>query len=194
ALSKYMPLIIAFNHINFLEVPILVTHSYPKLVTGLVKSETWDNPVFSFLFNSYQAIPIDRAGAFHDVFKRVKEIMDNGYFICVAPEGTRSKNGVLGRGKAGIIHLALDTNSAILPIVHYGGENIWNNMKHFKRTPFCFKAGRAFRLKFEGRPDKDVREQMLCEIMGEMARLLPEERRGPYSGQANANSQYLEYI
>jgi 1-acyl-sn-glycerol-3-phosphate acyltransferase len=189
-----MPLIIAFNHINFLEVPILVTHSYPKLVTGLVKSETWDNPIFSFLFNSYQAIPINRSGAFHGTFQRVKEAMNDGYFMCVAPEGTRSKNGVLGRGKAGIIHLALETNSAILPVVHYGGENIWINMKHFRRTPFYFKAGQAFRLKFDGRPDKDVREQMLCEVMGEMARLLPEEKRGPYSGQAGANSQFLEYI
>jgi 1-acyl-sn-glycerol-3-phosphate acyltransferase len=189
-----MPLIVAINHINFLEVPILVTHSYPKLVTGLVKSETWDNPVFSFLFNSYQAIPIDRGGAFHEVFKRVKEAMDAGYYMCVAPEGTRSKNGVLGRGKAGIIHLALDTNAAILPVVHYGGENIWHNIKRFKRTPFYFKAGPAFRIKFDGRPDKDVREQMLCEVMGEMARLLPEEKRGPYSEQACASSRYLEYI
>jgi len=194
ALSRYMPLIIAINHVNFLEVPILVTHSYPKYVTGIVKSETWNNPIFSFLFNSYKAIPIDRAKAFNDVFKRVKEAMDAGYFMCIAPEGTRSKDGVLGRGKAGIIHLAFDTNAAILPVVHYGGENIWNNMKHFRRTPFYFKAGRAFRLKFDGRPDKDIREQMLCEVMGEMARLLPEEKRGPYSGQVNANSQYLEYI
>jgi len=194
ALSRYMPLIVAINHINFLEVPILVTHSYPKRVTGLVKSETWDNPIFSFLFNSYKAIPIDRGKAFNDVFKKAKEALNKGYFMCIAPEGTRSKNGVLGRGKAGIVQLALDTDAAILPVVHNGGENIWNNMKHFKRTPFNFKAGRAFRLKFNGRPEKEVRENMLAEIMGEMARLLPEEKRGPYSRQAGVSPQYLEYI
>jgi 1-acyl-sn-glycerol-3-phosphate acyltransferase len=194
ALSRYMPLIIAVNHINFLEVPIIVTHSYPKLVTGLVKSETWNNPIFSFLFNSYQAIPINRNGAFNDVFKQAKEAMDAGYFICIAPEGTRSKDGILNRGKAGIVHLAHDTDAAILPVAHNGGENIWSNMKHFKRTPFCFKVGRAFRIKFNGRPDKDVREQMLSEVMGEIARLLPEEKRGCYSEQVNVGPLYLEYI
>ncbi|MDR0443222.1 MAG: hypothetical protein LBH44_07450, partial [Treponema sp.] len=41
ALSKNSPLILAMNHINFLEVPILVAHGYPRYVTGIVKSETW---------------------------------------------------------------------------------------------------------------------------------------------------------
>jgi len=194
ALSRYMPLIIAINHVNFLEVPILVTHSYPKYVTGIVKSETWNNPIFSFLFNSYKAIPIDRAKAFNDVFKRVKEAMDAGYFMCIAPEGTRSKDGVLGRGKAGIIHLAFDTNAAILPVVHYGGENIWNNMKHFRRTPFVFRPGRPFRINFDGRPGKEKREEMLGEIMGQMARLLPPPMRGIYAEQAELPCKYLNFL
>ncbi|GHV71260.1 1-acyl-sn-glycerol-3-phosphate acyltransferase [Spirochaetia bacterium] len=194
ALSNHEPLIVAVNHINFLEVPILVTHSYPLCITGLVKAETWNNPIFSFLFNTYKAIPIDRGGAFQDAFKQVREIMDQGFFVCIAPEGTRSKNGVLGRGKAGVIQLALYTNSPVLPVVHYGGENVWKNLRNFKRTPLYFKAGRPFRIKFDGRPDKEVREAMLDEVMGQMAKLLPREMRGPYTDQAEQESKYLEFL
>ena len=194
ALSKSEPLIVAVNHINFLEVPILVTHSYPLCLTGLVKSETWENPVFAFLFNTYRAIPIYRGGAFQEAFKRVREAMDEGFCVCIAPEGTRSKTGVLGKGKAGIVQLALYTNAPILPVVHYGGQRIWENLRRFKRTPFYFKAGRPFRIKFDGRPDREEREAMLNEIMGQMARLLPGEMRGAYAEQADRECKYLEFI
>jgi 1-acyl-sn-glycerol-3-phosphate acyltransferase len=194
ALSKSEPLIVAINHINFLEVPILVTHSYPLYLTGLVKAESWSNPIFSYLFNTYKAIPIVRGGSFQDAFRRVREALDRGFFLCIAPEGTRSKDGVLGKARAGIIQLALYTNSPVLPVVHYGGQSIWDNMRHLKRTPFRFKVGSPFRIKFNGRPGKGEREEMLAEVMGQIARLLPEEMRGVYSDRAEQECKYLEFI
>jgi 1-acyl-sn-glycerol-3-phosphate acyltransferase len=193
-LSNAEPLIVMVNHINFLEVPILVTHSYPLLLTGLMKAETWNNPFMSFLANTYKAIPIDRKGLYQDAFRRVREIMDQGFFVVIAPEGTRSKNGVLGKGKGGIIQLALYTGAPVLPVVHYGGERIWENIRRLKRTPFHFRAGRPFRIKYEGRPDRAEREEMLEEVMGQMARLLPPELRGVYAGRADLKSKYLEFM
>ena len=194
ALLKNKPLLVVVNHINFLEVPILVTHSYPLNVTGLVKSETWNNPIFAFLFNTYHAIPIDRYGAFSESFKRVRQAIDNGFFMCIAPEGTRSKNGVLSRGKAGVVQLAFDMDLPILPVVHHGGERIWENIRHLKRTPFYFKAGRPFRIRFNGRPGKEEREEILSEVMGQMARLLPEQMRGIYAQQAECECKRLDFL
>ena len=193
-LLKNKPAIVAVNHINFLEVPLLVAYSYPLYMTGLAKSETWNNPIFSFLFNTYQAIPIERNRAFGEAFRRVREAVNNGFFVIIAPEGTRSKNGVLGRGKAGIVHLALDSDTPVLPVVHYGGERIWENIRRFRRTPFYVRAGRPFRIKFQGRPDRKAREEILEEVMGQMARLLPEEMRGAYAQQAKLECKYLEFI
>jgi 1-acyl-sn-glycerol-3-phosphate acyltransferase len=187
-------MLVAFNHINFLEVPILVAHSYPLLVTGLVKEETWDNPIFSFIFNTYRAIPIDRRGAFTKAFRRVFRAIEQDYFVCIAPEGTRSKNGVLGRGKAGIIQLALDADVPILPVAHYGGENIWKNIKHLRRTPVCFKAGRPFRIKCEGKPGREERDEITAEMMGQMAKLLPQNMRGIYAEQAERETKHLDFI
>jgi len=194
ALSENKPLLVIFNHVNFLEVPILVAHSYPIKVTGMAKTETWDNPIFAFLFNTYKAVPIDRNGAFQETFKKVRNAINNGFHMCVAPEGTRSKDGVLKRAKAGVVQLALDADLPILPVAHHGGERIWENMKRFKRTPFHFKAGRPFKIKFDGRLGREEREEILTEVMGQMARLLPEKMRGIYSVQAERECRYLDFI
>jgi len=194
ALKNNEPMLVIFNHINFLEVPILVTHSYPINVTGLVKSETWNNPIMSFVFNTYKAIPIDRKGAFSESFKKVLDALKNGYYTCIAPEGTRSKDGVLRKGKPGIIQLALEADVPILPIAHFGGQNVWKNMRRLKRTPFCFKAGRPFRLKCEKNHGKEERDKIMTEIMAQIARLLPEQMRGEYAPYAYSECQYLEFV
>jgi 1-acyl-sn-glycerol-3-phosphate acyltransferase len=194
ALQKNKPMLVVFNHINFLEVPILVVYSYPLLVSGLVKAETWNSPLFALIFNTYRAIPIDRHGAFTKAFKRVCGAIEKGYFMCVAPEGTRSKSGVLRRGKAGIIELALEAGVPILPVAHHGGENIWKNIRHLRRTPFCFRAGKPFRIRFEGRPGREEREEITGEVMGQMARLLPPTMRGVYAEQAERECKYLDFL
>jgi len=182
------------NHINFLEVPILITHSYPMYMTGLMKLETWNNPFLAFLGNTYNAIPIDRDGAFREAFQQAREALNNGYFVIIAPEGRRSKDGALGKGKAGIIQLAIDTNVPVLPVVHYGGERIWQNLRRFRRTNFCIKPGRPFKIKYEGRPDKEARGEMLGEVMGQIARLLPMEMRGHYAQHVENECKYLEFL
>jgi 1-acyl-sn-glycerol-3-phosphate acyltransferase len=194
ALKNNKPMLVIFNHINFLEVPILVTHSYPLHVSGLVKEETWNSLLFSFIFNTYKAIPINRRGAFSESFKKALDAINKGYYICVAPEGTRSKDGVLGKGKPGIIQLALEAKVPILPVAHFGGENIWSNMRRFRRTPFCFKAGRPFRIICEAMPGKEEREKIMTEVMTQMARLLPERMRGEYAEFTNSDYKYLEFI
>ena len=54
------PLIIISNHINFLEVPILVSHTFPKPILGIAKEETWKNPLLGPLFKLWEMIPIKR--------------------------------------------------------------------------------------------------------------------------------------
>jgi 1-acyl-sn-glycerol-3-phosphate acyltransferase len=195
-LSNIEPMIIIMNHINFLEVPIFVTQCYPILCTGLAKQETWNNPLLSYIFNSYKAIPIDRKGSYREIFKKIREeVIDNGKFVLIAPEGTRSIDGILREGKAGIVQLAIDTGLPIIPIAHYGGENVWKNMKHLKRTRIKLNPGRPFRIKLEnGRPKREEREIILKEVMIQIARLLPERQRGVYADQIDMECKHLEFM
>jgi len=194
ALSKIKPMFVVFNHVNFIDSPILVTQCYPLRLTGLAKAETWNNPIFGFIFSTYKAVSIDRNGAFSDSFQKVGKAIRNGNFVCIAPEGTRSKTGVLQQGKAGIVQLALETDTPIIPVAHYGSENIWKNIRKLNRTPVKFMAGKPFKIKFNGRPAKSEREEIISEIMGQIALLLPKEKRGMYARQAEQECKYLEFL
>ena len=188
------PYILAINHINFLEVPIFAAFPWPHRLTGLVNADAWGNKFMAFLFDTYAAVPINRNGSYFSSFRQVHRAMKAGYSMLVSPEGTRSKTGILAKGKAGIVQLALVTGMPVLPLVHFGGENFWANLKRFRRTPFQSKVGRPFRFKTDGRPSKEEQEGMLGDLMGQIASLLPEHMRGEYAGQANVPPTYLEWV
>lgn len=188
------PLIIAVNHINFLEVPAVQMWFMPRKLRGFVKKETWDNPAMAFLCNTYRAIPVDRGGINRDAFREVREALSEGTMVVVAPEGTRSGNGILKEGKPGIVAMALMTGTAILPVVHFGGQDFWSNFKRFRRTPLIFKTGKPFSLKSDQKPNAEIREKMTREIMYQMAQLLPIELRGAYSDESGLTVDYLNFL
>lgn len=189
------PMIIAVNHINFLDVPILVSQAHPRLVVGIIKDTTWNNPIMKFLFDTFDAIPLNRGGAFLDTFKQAKEAIDNGAFIGIAPEGSRTRTGILKKGKAGILQLALMTKTPILPVAHYGEQHFEKNIKRLKRTSVVYKVGRPFYFKTDGDTvPRAERAAYVDEIMIQIAQLLPEELRGEYAERVNQPCEHLEFL
>ncbi len=188
------PLIICINHINFIEVPLTHVLLLPRETVGFAKKETWNNPFMAYLFNTFNAIPVDRGGANLSGFKMVHKNLKENKIICIAPEGTRSKDGVLLKGKPGIVAMALLSGAPILPIVHYGGENFWKNLKRFKKTTITYKIGKPFNLKSEKKIDLEIRDKMLENIMYQMSDMLPEHMKGYYSGITKDTNKYLDFF
>ena len=193
---KYGPLIAAANHINFIEIPVLITHLLPRPITGLVKRETWDHPAKAFLFNLWGGIPIDRGVADFNAFKEAKDaLLIKNQILAIAPEGSRSGNGRLIQGKPGIAILASKSGVPILPIAYYGHETLKHNIRRLKRTPFTIKVGKPFRCKFEGQDKSKLAMQAMTDaIMLEIADLLPDEYHGEYAGVVLDREKYLEYL
>ena len=190
-IPKCGSLIIVANHINFLEVPVFIPYFDNPLVTGLAKQETWQNPLFKFLFNKWEIIPINRGAVDREAFCRSLEALEKGRILAIAPEGTRSKHGRMQKGKSGIVALALRSNAPIIPIGFYGHERIWDNLKHLKRTDFNIVVGKPFRLDIkEGTPSRDIRQQATDEIMYKIAELLPEYYRGNYQFENEVDYKY----
>lgn len=175
------PLIIVTNHVNFLEVPMLYTHLAPRRTIGLVKRETWDNPLLGRLADLWGAIPLDRGGADLEALRRAFAVLEGGGFLGVAPEGTRNRDGKLRRGHPGVALIAARSGAPILPIAHYGGEGFWPRFKSGRRTPFRFRVGEPYRLDLPpGGPRREERQAVADEIMDSLALLLPPARRGLY--------------
>ena len=189
------PLIIASNHINFIEVPVMYTHLQPRAITGFAKAETWKNPAMAFLFNLWGAIPIKRGEADKDAIRNALEALKAGKILAIAPEGTRSEHGRLGRGHPGIVVLAQHSHAPILPLVYYGGEGIRDNINRLKRTDFNIKVGKTLQLQFPiGKLSREVRDVMVAEIMYQIAWLLPESYRGYYSDLNRASTNYISFV
>lgn len=188
------PLIIASNHINFMDVPLVYTHLQPRSITGFAKAETWDNPVMAFLFDLWGAIPIQRGKADANAIRSALSALRAGKILAIAPEGTRSGHGRLGRGHPGIVILAQYSHAPILPLVYFGGERLRDNLNRLRRTDFHIRVGRTFNIQFpEGKLDRDVRNKMLEEIMFQIAVMLPEGYRGYYTDLSKLSTEYLVF-
>jgi len=192
---EHGPLIIASNHINFMEVPLLYTHLQPRAVTGFAKAETWNNPAMGYLFDLWGAIPLRRGEADTRAFRLALKALQSGKILAVAPEGTRSRHGQLQRGLPGIVWLAFHSNAPILPVVYYGGERLQYNLKGLKRTDFHIRVGKAFKLNFpECKMLREARIDMVDEIMYQIASLLPQEYRGYYSDFSRFSTNYINFV
>jgi 1-acyl-sn-glycerol-3-phosphate acyltransferase len=188
------PLILVANHVSFLEVPILITHLQPRPITGFAKAENWRNPFTLFLFKVWGGIPLRRGTADAVAFRQALKALENGYIVAVAPEGTRSGNGHLKQGHPGVVLLALRSGVPLLPMAYYGGEQFRYRLPQLRQTDFHIVVGRPFRLSSAGgRVTAQVRQQMVDEIMYQVAALLPPGYRGYYSDLAAATEQYLEF-
>jgi len=186
------PLIIVANHVNFLEVPLIYTHLQPRPMTGFAKVEAWDNPFIGALFDMVEAIPLYRGEADVTAFRQALRALEAGRILALAPEGTRSGHGRLQRGRPGVVLLALRSGAPLLPLVYYGGELFWRNLTRLRRTDFHIVVGQPFYLDAGGvKVTRHMRQQMIDEVMYQMAALLPPAYRGVYSDLAAATEAYV---
>ena len=192
-ISSTGPLIIVGNHVNFLEAPVLLAHLDNPIFVGVAKRESWNNPLFNFLFNYWGVIPIDRGTVDREAFRLSTESLKQGKILVISPEGTRSKDGRLLPGKAGVLALAARSDAPFLPIGLYGYEKFWENLKHFRRTNFHLKVGKPFRLKMNSDLlSRDSRQAVVDEVMYKIAELLPEEYRGHYQYKEAIEYQFVK--
>ncbi len=189
------PLILAVNHINFLEVPLLFTHLHPRPAIGFVKAENLEHPLFGpLLFALWGGIPVQRGEADMAAFRQALQTLEMGQILALAPEGTRSGDGHLRQGRPGIAFLALRSGAPVLPVAHCGGEVFWPNLRRLRRTNFHIVVGQPFHLDAGGvKVNRRVRQQMADETMYQMAALLPPAYRGVYSDLAAATERYLRF-
>lgn len=188
------PAIIVANHINFLEVPLLASFLFPRPLAAMSKKENLSNPGYAYFAKLWRAIPIDRGAVDTESFKRCLSWVEEGGMLGLAPEGTRSRTGVLGRGKAGVAVLAHRAGVPVWPTAHWGGERFWENAKRLRRTPVTVRVGSPFLIEPQGSMTKTVRQEVADEIMCRIALLMPERYRGSYAESCELPPKHLRFI
>jgi len=189
------PLIMVVNHINIIDAPMLLARLYPRQVTAMVKIEAWNNPFFRILLILWEAVPVRRNETDLTAMRQSVQTIKKGWILGVSPEGTRSGDGSLLPAHAGMVFLALQTGAALIPVGYYGHEKMWANLRRLRRSDFHFVVGRPFHLDPHGeKVTHQVRQQMLDEIMYQLAALLPPANRGAYSTLEAATEKYLVFL
>ncbi len=189
------PLIAVANHVNFLEVPVMYTHLLPRVMTGFAKASTWNNPLLGRLFDIWRAIPLERGEADVKAIRRGLAALEAGEILAVAPEGTRSGDGRLGKGHPGVVLIALKSGAPVLPVAYHGAENYRDNLRRLRRTDFYVSVGRQFTVDTHGvRLTPATRQQIVDEMMYQIAALLPERYRGYYADLSSATEEYLRFL
>ena len=186
------PLIIYTNHVNLLEIPIIYTRLHPRPIHGLAFADRWNNRLLGWVLDACESIPLHRGEPDLAALRAGIERLREGHILLISPEGTRSGHGRLQVAHAGVVTLALHSGAPLLPIAYVGGEHYKENLRRLRRTDFHLVVGQPLRLEARGaRATREVREQMLDELMHELAALMPEEFHGEYASPRDGAGMYL---
>lgn len=127
---KTGPVIFASNHLSFID-SIAIPVAAPRRVHFLAKSSYFEGTGFSGwasrqFFTSIGAIPVRRGAgqAALDALEQQRVLLEAGSAVALYPEGTRSMDGRLYKGRTGVAFLALQTGAPVVPVGLIGTDKV----------------------------------------------------------------------
>ncbi|GAA2398746.1 lysophospholipid acyltransferase family protein [Mycolicibacterium llatzerense] len=178
------PVLLASNHLAVVDsfyLPLVLR----RRIFFLAKAEYFTGTgikgkLIKFFYSSTGQVPIDRTNADSaaDALTAAAKILDKGKLLGMYPEGTRSPDGKLYKGKTGLARIALETGIPVIPVamintdvVNPPGSKMW----HFARVEVKFGKPMDFR-RFEGLAgNRFIERAVIDEVMYELMRLSGQE-------------------
>jgi 1-acyl-sn-glycerol-3-phosphate acyltransferase len=189
--------IIASNHLSFCDsifMPLVVR----RKVTFVAKAEYFTGTgIKGFLtkmfFVSTGTIPVDRSGgrAAQAAIDTGLRILRNGGLFGIYPEGTRSPDGRLYRGKTGVARMALEAGVPVIPVVMLNSDEIQPTgqiIPNVKRVKIRFGPPLDFSRYAGMAGDRFVERAVTDEIMYELMELSGREYVDIYAQKMKASS------
>jgi 1-acyl-sn-glycerol-3-phosphate acyltransferase len=192
------PAILASNHLSYADW-LFMPLTLPRRVTFVAKAEYFTSPGLKGwfqkkFFSGAGQVPIDRSGAnaAEGALASAREILDQGDLFGIYPEGTRSHDGRLYRGKTGVARLALETRVPVIPVAVLGTDVVAPPGKKFgtfTRPGVRFGKPLDFS-RYEGMEnDRYILRAITDEIMYEIMQLSGQEYVDIYATKAKELSQ-----
>src|SRR3989440_6458725 len=116
------PLILASNHRSFLD-PFLVGICVRRPVYFVAKQELFAKRWQAWLLNALGAFPVRRGESDQEMMRTARQIVERGDPVVMFPEGTRIREGSVGKPRRGVGRLALETGAPVVPIAIAGTEH-----------------------------------------------------------------------
>lgn len=158
--------IIASNHVSNNDPPF-VGIVFKGKYAFMAKEELFKNRLFGWVIRKLGAFPVKRGVKDFAAIDTAIESLDKGRTFIIFPEGTRSKNGELGRPKSGVSIIAVRAKAPVIPVfVKYG-------RKKFRRNALISIGETIPKEEFEAIDitDKHGIHSISNRIMGEISKL-----------------------
>jgi 1-acyl-sn-glycerol-3-phosphate acyltransferase len=186
-------LILASNHLSFVDsmvIPIVV----PRRVGFLAKSDYFEQPgirgrLAKAWYEGLGALPVDRddSKAALASLDTALGVLSEGGAFGIYPEGTRSRDGRLYRGRTGVAQLALTSGAPVVPVGLQGTADIQpvgTRIPRLARVTVAFGAPLDFAGKYDGVPPGRARREITDTIMARIQELSGQEATGVYNERA----------
>lgn len=202
------PLIVAANHISFLD-GLFLALVIPRHVHLITKVESLNIPILGGFIGLWGAFPVRRGVVDRKALHKALTLLAQGKVLGFFPEGTRGRGATthkLLRAKPGITVVALRSGAPILPVGFTGTENPFSPRSpwlQLRRPKVHIQIGTPFTLpRHEGQVDREMLYTLTSDIMYRIADLLPPEYHGYYAdrnrplpddvrGKAKSQMRYL---
>lgn len=119
--QKYY-VIYASNHRSYADPPLLGAGAKGKYAF-MAKEELFGNKLFAWLIRSLGAFPVSRGKGDTSTIDTAVERLNGGRSLMIFPEGTRSKDGKVGKGHTGAALIAARSGKPIIPVGIVYGKN-----------------------------------------------------------------------
>src|SRR6478735_11152741 len=190
--------ILASNHLSYADW-LFMPLTLPRRVTFVAKAEYFTTPGIKGwfqkkFFSGAGQVPIDRASgsAAEGALSSARRILEDGDLFGIYPEGTRSHDGRLYRGKTGVARLALETQVPVIPVAVVGTDVVAPPGKKFgsiTRPVVRFGKPLDFQ-RYEGlENDRYILRSVTDEIMYEIMRLSGQEYVDLYATRAKEEAK-----
>ena len=184
------PVIVASNHLSFadsLVIPIVA----PRKVVFLAKADYFTGTglkgaAMRTWFLGTGMIPVDRddTKAALASLDTALAVLGRGEAFGIYPEGTRSRDGRLYRGRTGVAHLALTSGAPIVPVGLQGTQDLQPVGSRLPRlAKVTIRFGELIQVagRFDGVPPGRARREVTDEVMEAIQRLSGQEPAGVYN-------------
>jgi len=186
------PVILAANHLSFID-SVVIPLVAPRPVAFLAKADYFrgrglKGRLSKAFFTAIAAVPVERTdhrGA-QESLDLALEVLRAGRAFGIYPEGTRSRDGRLYRGRTGVAHLALTSGAPVVPVALIGTDRLQPVGRKLPR-PHRITVRFGEPMTFPGVPDEapastvaQARRAATDDIMAAIAALSGQERAAGY--------------
>lgn len=181
--------LLASNHLSFID-SFTIPLASPRPVSFLAKSDYFTGTglrgaMSRQWFTAVGAIPVDRNSptAAQESLDAALEVLKAGGAFGIYPEGTRSRDGRLYRGRTGVAWLALTADAPVVPVGLLGTEEVQPVGRSFPRlAKVTIRFGEAMHPRdYAGMPAGRARRQLTDDVMTAIQGLTGQELAGAYN-------------